>query len=661
MSSSASAPPSPGPVPSTPPPRHCDVIMKGGITSGVVYPAAGVELARRFTLKSIGGASAGAIAAALFAAAEFRRSVRGSAAGFDELAELPARFGRMTSSGASYLLALVRPSVDARRLFRLLLAFLPRVRDDREPRRVRDRVLTALRVAGTAIVQYLGAFVVGLIPAAALALFAWRAADTGAIRAGVLILSILPLALGISVPVIVAVFLDLVRATSRHQFGLCPGVGPSDSPDDPPPLTDWLEASLDAIAFGPGAPAAAERPEGCEPGDPLTFADLWRAKSAADARRLASDASGRRINLEVITTNLTLGRPYRLPFESETLYFDPRELRRLFSARVVSFLERRGRGVSGRDEKLDEVAARRGLVPLPSPGDLPVVVAVRMSLSFPILISAVPLWGFDFSWAAKDANGDRGEPRLSRCWFSDGGLTSNFPIHFFDGPIPRWPTFAFNLTPFHPRFAYDPDDETKNVWLPRTNGEGLTENWSNPPKRAGGAAGLLWFLERIVDTMQNWRDNIQLKVPGYRDRIAQIHLRDEEGGMNLTMPDPVIRALSVRGAYAARVLAERFSDEPPPGTILNWDNHCWVRLRSMMSLLEQHVARIERAYAEREGIRSYAQIADHAPSYRFADPAAARAMLAELDELAVGWARTPGALTAGAPRPAPELRIMPRV
>ena len=77
------------------------LIMKGGITSGVVYPAAGVELARRFTLKSIGGASAGAIAAALFAAAEYRRSVGGSADGFHALEALPARFGGTTASGTS--------------------------------------------------------------------------------------------------------------------------------------------------------------------------------------------------------------------------------------------------------------------------------------------------------------------------------------------------------------------------------------------------------------------------------------------------------------------------------------------------------------------------------------------------------------------------------
>src|SRR5262245_61139172 len=112
------------PIPSSPPPRHCDVIMKGGITSGVVYPAAGVELAKRFTLKSIGGASAGAIAAALFAAAEYRRSALGSSVGFEELATYPAKFGATTSSGASFLLSLFQPSEEGRKSFRLLLAFL---------------------------------------------------------------------------------------------------------------------------------------------------------------------------------------------------------------------------------------------------------------------------------------------------------------------------------------------------------------------------------------------------------------------------------------------------------------------------------------------------------------------------------------------------------
>ena len=61
--------------------QFCDIIMKGGITSGVVYPSAVCELAGTYRFKSIGGTSAGAIAAALTAAAEHARA-HGSDAGF---------------------------------------------------------------------------------------------------------------------------------------------------------------------------------------------------------------------------------------------------------------------------------------------------------------------------------------------------------------------------------------------------------------------------------------------------------------------------------------------------------------------------------------------------------------------------------------------------
>jgi len=633
-------------IPDSPPPRHCDVIMKGGITSGVVYPTAGVELAKRFTLKSIGGASAGAIAAAFFAAAEYRRSVLGSNAGFEELATYPAKFGAETPAGTSFLLSLFQPAKDARRSFRLLLAFLGS-----------DRWKKVFRVFGTAILQYPLAFVLGSLPGALLAVLAFLSFETIAARVLVLALALLALGLGLLVPAIVIV-LDVVRTTTRNQYGICPGRSASRKDGDPPPLTDWLETTIDDIAFG-GAKSAS-RPEGYASDDPLTFADLWGARSEQDRRRMEADGGGRRVNLEVMTTNLTQARPYRLPFESPKLFFDPVELEPLFSPRVIEFMKRQRR-VSAHDrDGLVAIAEDQGLIPLPHPADLPVVVAVRMSLSFPILISAVPLWGYDFSYAAKDSQGKPGRPLLTRCWFSDGGITSNFPIHFFDGPIPRWPTFAFNLTPFHPRFLYDPKDETKNVWLPRTNGQGQTENWSNPPE-GGRLSQFLWFLGQIVDTMHNWRDNIQLKVPGFRDRIAQIHLRDEEGGMNLKMPPEFITALSARGAYAARALAERFSDDPPPDTILTWDNHCWVRLRSTMGLLEQHVARIERAFAGKEGRTTYSDLEKAPPSYHFYDASAGATMLDQLDQLAAAWAAHPEGLSNGAPRPAPELRILPRV
>ena len=50
--------------------KECDLIMKGGITSGVVYPPAILDLATQYRFRSIGGTSAGAIAAAIAAAAE---------------------------------------------------------------------------------------------------------------------------------------------------------------------------------------------------------------------------------------------------------------------------------------------------------------------------------------------------------------------------------------------------------------------------------------------------------------------------------------------------------------------------------------------------------------------------------------------------------------
>lgn len=51
------------------PPLECDIVMKGGITSGVIYPRAVCRLAKTYRLRSVGGSSAGAIAAAGAAAA----------------------------------------------------------------------------------------------------------------------------------------------------------------------------------------------------------------------------------------------------------------------------------------------------------------------------------------------------------------------------------------------------------------------------------------------------------------------------------------------------------------------------------------------------------------------------------------------------------------
>jgi predicted acylesterase/phospholipase RssA len=50
---------------------QCDLVMRGGITSGIVCPRAIAKLAKTYDFHSIGGTSAGAIAAAATAAASY--------------------------------------------------------------------------------------------------------------------------------------------------------------------------------------------------------------------------------------------------------------------------------------------------------------------------------------------------------------------------------------------------------------------------------------------------------------------------------------------------------------------------------------------------------------------------------------------------------------
>lgn len=74
--------------------KECDIIMKGGITSGVVFPEAVLKLAQSYRFRSIGGTSAGAIAAAVGAAAEYGRETKG----FEKLSKIPEELGDQLSS-----------------------------------------------------------------------------------------------------------------------------------------------------------------------------------------------------------------------------------------------------------------------------------------------------------------------------------------------------------------------------------------------------------------------------------------------------------------------------------------------------------------------------------------------------------------------------------
>jgi hypothetical protein len=93
------------------PTAQCDVVMKGGITSGVVYPEALGEIGASYRFRGVGGASAGAIGAAIGAAAELGRS----SGGFARMAALPSQLGN------GRLATLFQPQPSTQQLLRLML------------------------------------------------------------------------------------------------------------------------------------------------------------------------------------------------------------------------------------------------------------------------------------------------------------------------------------------------------------------------------------------------------------------------------------------------------------------------------------------------------------------------------------------------------------
>lgn len=606
------------------PDARCDIIMKGGITSGVVYPSAVAELSDSFRFVNIGGSSAGAIAAALTAAAEFARS-QGRQDGFERLRRLPAFF-RETTDGETNLLKLFQPTTGSKHLFAILRAALNRQSG-------LARTAAALREAAFQRPQWAA---IGTVPgiatcAAGLALFS--AGSTAWLRAvaGLSTLIGLLLALfGAVAAASLACAFDGVSALPAQGFGICPGITPAGSKT--PALTDWLADEIDLVARGAISPS------------PLTLGDLRRED----------------IRLVVLTTNLTHGRPYTIPFDSRAFAYDPAELRRVFPERIVRWLDDHAR--QHREGDLQAALARQNLKLLPASDELPIIVAARLSLSFPLLLSAVPLWTFDFTRTFNaEKHPARPSARAERCWFSDGGIGSNFPVHFFDGPLPRWPTFAINLGPFHPDHPQQPREED-NVWRASSNGDGMSEAWSHFDDAQSRLGRLGGFLGAIIETMHNWRDNALLRVPGYRDRVVHVHLSDEEGGLNLNMRPEVLDRLEARGKAAGKLLTHAFGSSVPAGTALSaWDNHRWLRLRTTMNLLDELHEQIGTAipYGLAPTYKDLLKVLGAKNPYPW--PAGQQAAaVAAIDAFLALWPSTPQPpLRGSVPRPVPFLSVTP--
>jgi predicted acylesterase/phospholipase RssA len=673
----------------------CDLVMKGGITSGVVYPRLITRLAREWRFKSVGGTSAGAIAAAGCAAAELGRHRLGHAGPFDELARLPKTLGAPAAEGCkgSMLFHLFQPAPQLQGHFSVLLGALNR----KGPvgivfgafaallLRFWPMVLLAvllMSVFGVPALQWmagvawfpaavallgclgltlLAAWVVGQLPApnalkvalvlVALPLIVWAVVPAATGLTGPRLLPttfVVGLWLVVTAVVMLLVaaagFLRSLLAGLRDNlWGLCSG-HQGDGQRRPQALTDWLTGYFDGLA----QQAGADRP--------LTFGDLWGLEPApptlADADAPDPPPRERRLDLQVMTTAISQHLCYALPLRPGTggFYYDPQEWRRLFPPRVMGWLDRVSQAI---DDPQPEVQTARGrrLRRLPPNRHLPVVVAVRMSLSFPVLLSAVPLYAFDTTMAVGG-----GTARIKRVWFSDGGIASNMPLHFFDAPLPGRPTFAVNLQPEHPRLPIDTtlpaDRQEGRVYLPRRNSDGRLAWWADPDE-PGRPMSLFGLLGDIVLTMQNWRDQIQLPYPGYRDRIVRVHQKTDEGGLNLNMPDAHIEQLANAGEHAGALLSQTFHPQAHGG---GWANHRNIRLRSFLSLTEDL---LRSGALQDEGWDEVVRAVE-SRHLNAAEAAQALRLLAELRRLGrefgpvLSFGRDP-------PKPLPQMRISPRI
>lgn len=339
--------------------QECDLIMKGGITSGIVYPLAITEIAKAFRLRSIGGTSAGAIAAAAAAAAELGRQryqqgqLQQDPAGFAEIERLPEHLCTPAASGrGTKLLALFRPVAPLRTLFDTFIAIL-----DSKGKSPWVRVVVPLKVM---LARHKLAALLGALLAGGPLWWSAIASDSLLVWLWVALFAVL----GSALAVVLRLLVPALREIPANGFGLCTGMPATDDSAPREALTTWLTQYLDRLSGQQAFCAGQAETIECE--RPLTFGDLRKQG----------------IDLQVMTTCLSMARPFRLPFrdddqvrENNQFHFREEEFARLFPRRVVDWMSAHQRPSDS--ERHD------GYLRLPVPNDLPVIVAVRMSLSFP--------------------------------------------------------------------------------------------------------------------------------------------------------------------------------------------------------------------------------------------------------------------------------------
>lgn len=602
-------PPVPDPVREIPPEdRFCDLILNGGVASGVVYPWCIVELARHYRFRNIGGNSVGAMAAALAAAAEYGRC-HGRRDAFEVLRRSPGELAE-EQDGRTQMLRLFQPGAGLRRLFDCLLVA---IRHLNAPQPVPwAKLLTIRDVLGQyhVTLAWLAGVLALLLPALGHLEHPWRWGTLlGAVVAGLVgadhaarranwpgragILAVLALVLaGAHVAAIpwvgfawfyaALLWLPLVlllawwfllrpelRAFRDNGWGLCTGRAQPDAAGAvrDKALVEWLHEGI-------------QRGAGREQHDaPLTFEELWKAP------RFGAPPEGESISLHMFSTNVTLGRPVAWPLvdRNTRLFFRKEEWARIFPPTLLEAVCKAAVAYAPANDSDPPVSARTaGYYEVPS-GGMPIAVAARLSLSFPFLFTFVPVHAIDYEQPKE-------QRELRKCLLTDGGLCTNFPIHLFDAAHPRWPTFGLMLS----RRITTREDQA--VWLPDYHLEGRADNWlrSVPGADRGVPCpapfkGLTGLLIGMVGTMLEWNDNLVSRLPQARNRVLRMALRTGEGQLNIAMPRATILQMAHEyGTQGGHELVKRFVSASGAPTVA-WREHLYVRAMNQLQALAGHV------------------------------------------------------------------------
>lgn len=628
--------------------RHSlDVTMKGGVTSGVVYPLAVCELARRFRLRNIGGSSAGAIAAALAAAAELGRAraqVSGSASpgqGFPGLAETAGWAAELDRRGRSHshrLAGLFQPGDAGVPVFAAAVAWL-RGRYLRLPLVVTLALpwpllllIASLCFLGTLAAPWrtgtlgwaswvaslgwcLLWYCLGGLGTRLAAGFRSRRVPTGAAVWLVALLAcaaalaaltpgLLPggwwrtltaYALTGTAWALVCLAWVFVHASNarRHRYGLIPGAVAPKAPRARAVLA-LAGAPLDSA---PPLTSWLDRQLGELSGRPdevLRFGHLWSLEYRPGIDPMAWPArSSRMVNLKVMSAELSLRAPVRFPCEpdQEPRYFDPEDLEGTLPQRVIDAMlgygSLRARLPDGRDRELHR---------LPQGGELPVLFAVRASLALPGLFQALriyrlapdgpdPVDEFGRGYVPTPAGGP--PPRRAA---SPEGSAAVEELWLTDGGVAsNFPVHLFDepLPPW-PTVAIN--------LSPRPPGHGdldLSLPSQRPPARGLPIErGMLAFLSRVIGTSMEWRDLAHLGVPAFDARVATVYLGSDEGRLNLFMTRDQVAMLALRGLVAGMRLRRRFSSDA------HWNRHQWLRLRVLSGNLAAFRRRLSAGLAD---------------------------------------------------------------